>query len=159
MPLNTRDGVADAPIEPGARTLCEPCDFGPLAKLWRLIVPWKPLPFDLPEIFTWSPGENASTVTVSPTSSSPASSRNSRTMSMGGRVGLLQMAELGLRQRLLLACAEGQLHGLVAVALVRADRGHRTRPGLEHGHALDAAVVEEPLGHAELLGEDRSHRR
>ena len=39
MPLSTREGVAEAPIEPGARTLCEPCDFGPLAKLWRLIVP------------------------------------------------------------------------------------------------------------------------
>ena len=77
MPLNTREGVADAPIEPGARTLCEPWDLGPLAKLWRLIVPWKPLPFDFPEILTFSPTSNASTVTVSPTSSSPASSRNS----------------------------------------------------------------------------------
>ena len=47
MPLNTREGVAEAPIEPGARTLCEPWDLGPLAKLWRLIVPWKPLPFGL----------------------------------------------------------------------------------------------------------------
>ena len=28
MPLKTRDGVADAPIEPGARTLCEPCEAG-----------------------------------------------------------------------------------------------------------------------------------
>ena len=46
MPLNTREGVAEAPIEPGARTLCEPWDFGPAAKLWRLIVPWKPLPFE-----------------------------------------------------------------------------------------------------------------
>ena len=36
MPLKTRAGHAEAPIEPGARTLCEPCDFGPLAKfvLW-----------------------------------------------------------------------------------------------------------------------------
>src|SRR6185503_6615330 len=39
MPLNTRAGSAEAPIEPGARTLCEPCDLGPEAKLWRLIVP------------------------------------------------------------------------------------------------------------------------
>ena len=77
MPLNTRDGVAEAPIEPGARTLCEPCDLGPLEKLWRLIVPWKPLPFDLPETLILSPTLNASTVTVWPTSSSPASSRNS----------------------------------------------------------------------------------
>ena len=48
MPLSTREGVAEAPIEPGARTLWEPWDLGPLAKLWRLIVPWKPLPLEVP---------------------------------------------------------------------------------------------------------------
>ena len=31
LPFITRAGQADAPIEPGARTLCEPCDLGPLA--------------------------------------------------------------------------------------------------------------------------------
>src|SRR5204862_6190452 len=46
-PLNTREGVAEAPIEPGLRTLCEPWVTGPRLKLWRLIVPWKPLPIDL----------------------------------------------------------------------------------------------------------------
>ena len=48
MPLNTRDGVADAPIEPGLRMLCEPWPRGPELKLWRLIVPWKPLPMPMP---------------------------------------------------------------------------------------------------------------
>ena len=47
MPLKTRDGVAEAPIEPGARTLCEPWPAGPRLKRWRLIVPWKPLPFEI----------------------------------------------------------------------------------------------------------------
>ena len=47
MPLKTRDGVAEAPIEPGLRMLCEPCVFGPRLKLWRLIVPWKPLPIEI----------------------------------------------------------------------------------------------------------------
>ena len=79
MPLNTRDGVAEAPIEPGARTLWEPWDLGPDEKLWRLIVPAKPLPLDFPEILTFCPTSKASTVTVSPTSSSPAASRNSAT--------------------------------------------------------------------------------
>ena len=94
MPLNTREGVAEAPIEPGARTLCEPWDFGPEAKLWRLIVPWKPLPLDLPEILTFWPTSKASTVTVSPTMSSPASSRNSLIVRSGRGVGLLEVAEL-----------------------------------------------------------------
>ena len=90
IPLNTRDGVAEAPIEPGARTLCEPWDFGPAEKLWRLIVPWKPLPLDLPEILTSWPTSNASTVTVSPTVSSPASSRNSVTVRSGGASAFLR---------------------------------------------------------------------
>ena len=90
MPLNTREGVAEAPIEPGARTLCEPWDFGPAAKLWRLIVPAKPLPLDLPETLTVWPTSKASTVTVSPTVSSPASSRNSLIVRSGGASAFLR---------------------------------------------------------------------
>ena len=56
MPLNTRDGVADAPTEPGWRMLCEPWVFGPRPKLCRLIVPAKPLPMPMPETLTLSPG-------------------------------------------------------------------------------------------------------
>src|SRR5947209_6933994 len=44
VPLMTRDGYAEAPIEPGARTFIEPCDSGPRLKLCRLIVPAKPRP-------------------------------------------------------------------------------------------------------------------
>ena len=49
IPLKTREGVADAPIDPGLRTLCEPWVTGPRLKLWRLIVPAKPLPIEVPE--------------------------------------------------------------------------------------------------------------
>ena len=66
-PGSTRDGVADAPIEPIARTLCEPCETGPREKPWRLMPPWKPLPLEMPATLTFWPGSNASTVTVSPT--------------------------------------------------------------------------------------------
>jgi hypothetical protein len=52
MPFMTRAGHAEAPMDPGARTLCEPWDLGPEAKLWRLIVPWKPLPLEVPETLT-----------------------------------------------------------------------------------------------------------
>src|SRR4051812_36284001 len=74
------------------------------------------------------------------------------------RVGLAQVAELGLAQVLLARGAERELDGLVAVAVERADAGHRTRARLEHRDALDAPVVEEELRHPELLGEDRRHR-
>src|SRR5439155_18600014 len=70
IPLNTRDGVAEAPIEPGLRTLCDPWLTGPLLKLCRLIVPANPFPIETPETLTGSPGANASTVTESPTVSS-----------------------------------------------------------------------------------------
>src|SRR5918996_236911 len=53
------------------------------------------------------------------------------------RVDLLEVAELGLGERLLADGAEPELHGLVSVELLGADRGHRTGAGLEHGHALD----------------------
>ena len=66
MPLKTRDGVAEAPIEPRFRTLCDPWDSGPRLKLWRLIVPAKPFPIEIPETLMRSPGSNVSTVTVSP---------------------------------------------------------------------------------------------
>src|SRR3954471_20074390 len=73
-------------------------------------------------------------------------------------VGLAQVAELALRQVLLADRAERELDGLVAVAVERADPGHRTGAGLEHRDALDAPVLEEELRHAELLGEDGRHR-
>src|SRR5439155_15315775 len=83
MPLKTRDGVADAPIEPGLRMLCEPCDRGPEPKLWRLIVPWKPLPMPMPATLTWSPGAKTSTVTASPTTPPSIAPRNSTSLRCG----------------------------------------------------------------------------
>src|SRR5947209_3427426 len=65
-----------------------------------------------------------------------------RQVTVGGGVRLAQVTELGLRERLLLAAPEGELHGLVAVALDGADRRDRTRTGFEDGHPLDASIVE-----------------
>ena len=96
MPLNTRDGVADAPMEPGARTLCEPWDFGPEAKRWRLIVPWKPLPLEVPAILTFWPTSKASTVTVSPTVQLAGLVAELHEVADRRGVGLLEVAELGL---------------------------------------------------------------
>ena len=77
MPLNTREGVADAPIEPGLRMLCEPCVTGPRLKRCRLTVPWKPLPIDVPATLIASPGAKISTVTLSPWTASAKCPRNS----------------------------------------------------------------------------------
>ena len=69
----------------------------------------------------------------------------------------LTRAELGPREVLLLGLPEGELHRLVAVAVEGADRGHGARARLEDGDALDAPVLLEELGHADLLGEDGGH--
>src|SRR5947209_437197 len=55
----------------------------------------------------------------------------------GRGVGLLEVPEFSARERLLLAGAERQLNGLIAVAIDGPDRGHRARARLEHGHTLD----------------------
>ena len=94
MPLNTRAGSAEAPIEPGPRTLCEPCETGPREKLWRLIVPWKPLPFEVPETLTFWPFSKASTVTVSPDLELARLVAELAQVAERGGVGLLQVAEL-----------------------------------------------------------------
>jgi hypothetical protein len=71
------------------------------------------------------------------------------------RVGFREVPELAPGQMLGLALAECELHRVVAVALARAHRRHRTRAGLQDGHARDASVVLKDLRHAELLREDR----
>src|SRR5581483_11780729 len=82
-PLKTRDGVADAPTDPGARMLWEPCARGPLEKLWRLIVPWKPLPMPIPDTFTSSPGSKTATVTAPPATPPSIGPRNSTSRRCG----------------------------------------------------------------------------
>ena len=61
MPLNTRAGVAHAPIEPGERCfLWLPWHAPWPLKLWRCIAPVKPLPFEMPVTSTRSPAANTS---------------------------------------------------------------------------------------------------
>src|SRR5919197_1224635 len=74
------------------------------------------------------------------------------------RPGLAQVPELGLGQRLLAHVAERELDRVVPVAFGGADAGDLARAGLEHGNALDVAVLSEPLRHAELAREDPGHR-
>src|SRR5262249_43045686 len=68
---------------------------------------------------------------------------------------LLQVAELALRELPLRDGVERELHGLVAVRLVRLHLDDRTRPGLDHGHRRDDARLRiEDLRHADLSAED-----
>ena len=64
MPLITRDGYDEAPIEPGARWNIEPCVAAPPAKWWRLTTPWKPWPLLVPMTSTRSPWLNIAPTTI-----------------------------------------------------------------------------------------------
>src|SRR5436190_5052145 len=81
-----------------------------------------------------------------------------RHVAQGRRIRLLEMAELRPCEPLLARGAEAELDGVVAVAIRGADHRDVTRAGLEHGHALHAAVLlAEALGHAELARQNRRH--
>ena len=67
LPLNTRPGVWRWPMEPGARCDTElPWVFMPPAKLWRFMVPAKPLPTVVPVTSTIWPALNMSTFSSPP---------------------------------------------------------------------------------------------
>ena len=145
MPLKTREGVAEAPIDPGARTLCDPCQSRGDWKPCRRIVPWKPFPFEVPEIFTRSPALKPSTLTpprsVPRSGSSTALSRNSTTCRIGRRPDLAAGAQVGLCEVLLVGLPESELDRLVAVPLAGPHGRHGAGPRLQHGHPRDLPVL------------------
>ena len=163
MPLNTRAGVAQAPIEPGARCfLWLPCDAPWPLKLCRCIAPVKPLPFETPVTSTRSPLANTSTTIVWPTAKSARSSTRSSTRCFDGTDAALgEVAELGLVEPARLRLAERELHRGVPVALGRLELRDMTRPGLDDGHRDDPVLLVPDLGHAELAPQDSfgSHLR
>src|SRR4029078_9335856 len=55
--------------------------------------------------------------------------------------------------------AEAELHGVVAVALGRADVRHNARTDFDDGHSRDRAVLSEKLSHAALASYDQRHDR
>ena len=157
MPLNTRLGYALAPMEPGWRTLCEPWVSGPRPKLCRLMVPWKPLPLLTPAtrhvlaVLERLDGDGVADLELA-----DAIELHEMTHAVL-EAGLLEVAELGLADVLVLALLEGELHGLIAVSLDGADLGDRAGSRLDDGDGHDVAVVVEELGHAHFLADDASH--
>ena len=155
MPLNTREGVAQAPIEPG-RGRCASRGQGPVEKLWRLTVPWKPLPFARPRL-SLSGLERVGADLVADLELAGLAAelgqlpqRRRAGLAAGGRARAWRAASRG--------CRRTRAERPRSRRARRADARHRARAGLEHGDALHVAVLPEQLGHAELLREDRSHR-
>ncbi len=139
MPLKTRDGVADAPIEPGLRMLCEPCVFGPRWNLWRLIVPAKPLPIPIPGDLDRVAGlEGLDGDGLAGNELRLTKELDEVAMRTRDAV-LLQVAELGLRDLPVGDGLERELDGLVAVRVDRLHLDNRTGAGLDDGHGRDDA--------------------
>ena len=67
MPLNTRDGVAHAPIAPGERCLRSvPWLLDRPLNPWRFITPANPLPLETPTTSARSPASNTSALSSWP---------------------------------------------------------------------------------------------
>src|SRR5579871_2039856 len=106
MPLNTRDGNADEPIEPVIWNI-DPCDFGPPPKWCRFTTPWKPLPLLTPTMSTNFSPSKISTSTRSPTFTAPLpsaavpslSSGTSRRNFTGGRLFFARCPRSGFESR------------------------------------------------------------
>ncbi len=152
MPLKTRLGVEEAPIEPGLRWLrCEPCEDETPLKLWRFITPAKPLPLLVPMTSTFLPASKMSTAISWPSAvlggvvgadlGDVAARRDARLLEVAGeRLGHLARVDL----------AVGQLDGAVAVLLRGAQLGDDVGGDLDDGHRDELVARIPDLRHAEL---------
>ena len=155
MPFMTRDGVAEAPIEPGARTLCEPWaaraarEVVALDRALEALADPDPGDLDLVAGLEDLDGDGLAldgTVDAAAKLDEPA---------VRADAGLREVAELGLRQLRVRHCVVGELHGVVAVGRDRLDLHNGTRARRDHrdgGH--DTGLRIEDLGHAELPAEN-----
>ena len=139
--------------------LCEPWVSGPRLKLWRLIVPWKPLPLLTPAtldrlaVLERLDGDGVADLELA-----DAAELDQMPHAVL-EAGLLEVAELGLADVLVLALLEGRAarpRSRRCRRCVTCVTGHG--PACDDGDGDDVAVVVEELGHAELLADDACHR-
>ena len=145
VPLKTRAGVAQAPMDPGERCfLWLPWAAPWPLKLWRFMAPAKPLPLDTAMASTRSPGSMTSAVSCWPTSKPLASSMRSSTRCRPGSTpAAAKWPCSGLVRVRGPAHAPGDLQGGVALALGRLHLHHPHGRDLQHRHR-DGAVAARP---------------
>src|SRR6201992_2836903 len=155
-PLNTRPGVAQAPIEPGERCLrWVPCEADRPLKPCRFMTPAVPLPLDLPVTSTRWPAANSSAVSSWPSVYSDAPSV--RISAPWRPARLLKQARHRLGDLAGVDLPEADLDSGVAVVVRGADsRDHaRACQHYRDRHYLPGFV--EDLGHAKLGAQDPCH--
>ena len=139
LPGNTRPGSCAIEIEPG--TLCErllPCDARCELKLWRLMVPAKPLPIDVPCTSTFWPTANTrhGHWRHRPCTGRRLSAVDAEFLDdfAGFDTRLGEVAGFRLGDARCLARTERHLQGAVAVGLCGLDLGHAVVGHIEHRH-------------------------
>ena len=157
MPLKTREGVAEAPIEPGLRTLCEPWRDGAAAEVVPLDRPLEALAdgdagdLDLLAGLEGLDGDGLARGEL-------ARPADLDEPPVRADLGLGEMPELGLGELALGHLVEGELDGVVAVGLDRPHGDDGAGPRLDHRHGREhAGLLVEDLRHAELPADDALH--
>ena len=156
MPLNTRAGVAHAPIEPGERCfLWFPWTRALTLEVVALHRPGEALALaDRGDVDTLAGVEEVGAEHLAHFEAREVVDAQLGEMLHRRCVGLLQVTELGLREPLRQRGTEGELDRGVAVALRGLQLDDATRPGFDHRHRDDTVLVVPDLGHAELAPED-----
>jgi len=139
------------------RTLCEPCETGPRWKLWRLIVPWKPLPDrDAAHLDLVAGRERLDGDVFADdglTGAAELDERAVRSDAVLREVADLRLRELPFRHRV-----ERELDGLVAVmsGVFTSTTGHGPASITVTG-VTNACLRVEDLGHPQFPTEDAFH--
>ena len=163
LPGKTRPGVWRWPIEPGARCETElPCDAMPPAKLWRFMVPAKPLPIVVPVTSTTWPALKTSTLISDPGASSAPSPVGETELDQrlaGLDLGLGIVTRQRLHEPRGFAVAEGDLHRAVAVGIDRFHLRDAVRQHLDHRDRDRFAAVREDTRHSGLTANQTYRHR
>jgi hypothetical protein len=150
----TRDGYAEAPIEPGSRPIVGPCEAWPAALDHALETAALR---DALHVHALALGEDGHGEGLADLVGRHVLDAEFADLPRGRQVALLELPEHGAGEALFLVGAEPELHGGVTVALARPHLGHRAGTRLDHGHRNGLTLVAEDLGHADLLANQSDH--
>ena len=158
LPWNTRPGVWRWPMEPGVRCDTEtPCEAWWPAKLWRFMVPAKPLPMVVPVTSTIGAGLEEVGLDLGAgreLGCLPCRRGGTRPAHLpGATLGLGVVAGDRLRQQLRTTLAEGHLHGAIAVLVRGLHLSDAVRQHFDDGYGNGLAGIREHARHAGLAAD------
>ena len=159
MPLSTRPGVLQAPMEPGERWRSDwPCVAGPPRKLWRFMVPANPLAFARANhIHALTFGEDVDEHLLAHIIRLVLAHAQLTQVAQGRQVLLAQVAEARAVQLARRHFVKPELDGRVAVARIRLALRNVAGPRFDDSDRSDTTLRVEHLGHANFLSENAFH--